>query len=388
MQPRFAPLAVALLLVAVTVGLPIPGLRLIVVDEFGQGGLTAGAYAGLHVAGTILGSWLWGLWLHRRRGDLALRPMLRLALAGSGVLLITMGFAPSLVLLLVLRFLDGVVHVGIVMLLMGSGAHGGIDERARRMGWLGSIMVLGVGAGLALGGQVATYHPRAVFFVAALCVGVASQLIANAIPQLLSTTPESSAMSPSEPPALGGAVIGPMALVGVERLAMGVLTVALPFGIETQRTGFIGAVLGSFMTASVIAMPLTHLAHRRFGATATCHTSALGLALSLMLVSHPLVLSGPVGYLWAALSGLCAGALFMSGLLLISLRADLRVRMRALGLVHAAGAVGHAIGSFGAGFALTDGSLSAPRVASIFGSAAIMLGWVGFALVRERARSA
>jgi hypothetical protein len=78
----------------------------------------------------------------------------------------------------------------------------------------------------------------------------------------------------------------------------------------------------------------------------------------------------------------------MSGLLLISLRADLRVRMRALGLVHAAGAVGHAIGSFGAGFALTDGSLSAPRVASIFGSAAIMLGWVGFALVRERARSA
>jgi hypothetical protein len=37
---------------------------------------------------------------------------------------------------------------------------------------------------------------------------------------------------------------------------------------------------------------------------------------------------------------------------------------------------------------LMDGSLSAPRVASIFGSAAIMLGWVGFALVRERARSA
>lgn len=393
MAPRFWPLALALALAAMTVGLPIPGLRLLVVDDFGHGGLGAGAFAGLHVAGTIVGAWLWGRFLRRRSTEIALRSVSCTAFVVSALLLAATGVANTFVLVLALRFADGIAHVGIVMLLMGAGAHGDEQERARRMGWLGAILVLGVGAGLALGGSIAAWDARAPFFAAALFAGIGALLVVRAFPAQLTTSPESSAMSPAEGPVLGFAVIGPMALICVERLAMGVLTVALPYAASGSGARTVGAVLGVFMTASVFMMPMVRRVHVRWGSSIGCHVAALALSLLFLTLLWPATLSMPLAFVWALLTGAAAGAVFMGGLLAIASRADSRVRMRALGVVHAAGGVGHAIGAFGAGALVAwqapapgaVGALAPAVVAALMGGVAVAIGWAVFAVSSRRA---
>ncbi|MFN7965284.1 MAG: MFS transporter [Acidobacteriota bacterium] len=392
MTPRFGPLAIALALAAMTVGLPIPGLRLLVVDSFGHGGLGAGAFAGLHVAGTIAGAWLWGRLFRRRSGEVGLRSLSRFAFVASAVLLLATGIAHSFALLLALRFADGIAHVGIVMLLMGAGAHGSEQDRARRMGWLGAILVLGVGTGLALGGTLATVSPRAPFFTAALLACIGALLTVRTFPAQLETSAESSAMSPAEGPVLGFAVIGPMALICVERLAMGVLTVALPYAASGSGARTVGAVLGIFMTASVFTMPMVRRVHTRFGSSTGCHVAALALSLLLLALLWTPTLTMPLAVIWALFTGAAAGAVFMGGLLAIASRADSQVRMRALGIVHAAGGVGHMLGAFGAGAmvawqAPAPGALGAfapAAVAAMIGGVSVAIGWLVFALSSRR----
>lgn len=379
-------LAATLALSAMTVGLPIPGLRLLVVDQFGRGGISAGAFAALHVVGTIVGAWLWGRWLRARTGAVALRPVTRIGLACSALLLTLTGLASSFPLLLTLRFLDGVVHVGIVMLLMGAGAHGDERRRAQQMGWLGAVMVLGVGAGLALGGMLATSEPRLPFFVAALLAGVGSQLTASALPNELKTGPESSAMQPARGVKFGAAVIGPMVLVFVERLAMGVLTVALPYAAIGSQARTIGTVLGTFVAVSVVVMPLVRRLQERLGFGATGQLASLLLAVSFAVLAIPSTLTMPLALCWAVLAGAAAGATFMCGLLAIASRADPRVRMRALGVVHAAGGVGHACGAFASGLLVAweasvpgqPGVLAPTTVAAVLGTSTVLLGWLVF----------
>lgn len=383
--PRPAFTALSLSLAAVTVGLPIPGLRKLVVEEFGGGAHAASLFAGLHVVGTLIGAGLWGRWIRRRPPEpAALRRLVVAAFGTSSLLLLMMSVVHQFQALLVLRLLDGVAHIAIVMVLMGVGAYGEEAARSARMSFLGAFLVLGIGAGLGLGGLLALDGSRVPFIVAGVTALVGGAVTMFALPASWQPENRVAAITSVSTARLGLGVIGAMALVFAERLSMGTLTVALPFAARGERARSIGMALALFMTTSVVVMPVVRRIARRVAIVA--HVAAIGLALLLLAAAYPTTLTGIGLVVWALAAGAAAGAMFMSGLLEIAARAETSVRIRALGVVHAAGGLGHAIGVFACGGLLSIGAegpgvigtYSSGDVTALLGGGGVLIGWAVF----------
>jgi MFS family permease len=338
-------------LAAASAGVVIPSMRALATAH-GGGAAVTGALVAAHVLGGIGGAAL-GPRLARRHGA---RRLVAAAFAASCAITAALALAPGVAALIVGRALDGACHLLGVTALLAAGVTGDPARRARTAGWLGMVLVLGVGAGIGAGGAVPA---SAALLVAAALTAAA---LVCAVP----------ALDDAVPPARHAAVrardvVAPPALIAAgERFVFGLLSVTMPFAMTARRTGMI---LGCFMLASVVVMPWARRAAQRGSARQLACRAATVLAAALALAGVDGVLAGPAALAWAIVGGAAAGGLYASTLALVAAHERVDDRLAAMAAVHAAGNAGHALGALGAGAALT---LVAPHVVVAFAGAGVV----------------
>ncbi|MCG5052015.1 MAG: MFS transporter [Myxococcales bacterium] len=337
--PAFAATALTLGLAAASTGTAIPSLKPLAAHMPSFAGPSGFVVA--HVAGGILAAWV----LRRDQGHLFRndrRGLVRVALAGSLLLNLAMTQASSGATLVGLRLLEGICHVAAVSALMAS-VHGAAALRRKHTAGLGAVLVLGVAAGLGLGGVfVHDGSPTRCFSLAAGLAAVAlltSMKVPSARGQGLTPAPSGFPSGASWAPAL---------VVAAERLAMGLLTVLVPLSAPSPRQA--ASLLGSLMLTSVAGIPLARRLADRLGAARVVQLGVVILSSALLAsgLLHPFFGSGAV--VWAVAVGLGAAAVFSGALMQVSEGSEAE-RLRGMGLVHAFGALGFLMGSSLAGVA-------------------------------------
>ncbi len=325
----------ALVLAAASTGVIVPALRLLV-ERTGNGSTAAGVFMASHVLGGIVGA-ACGAPALRRIGSA--RSLASAALAASIVVTLAMAALDSLALRVGLRFVDGACHLLAITALVAAATSGDAELRARRAVTMGLAIVLGIAGGLGAGAAIA--HPEAALVVSALLSGAALITVVLKV----SAEPPPVAEPVSRTPAR--APIAPGLLALGERFTFGALSVAAPFLAPPRR---VGIVLGVFMTASVVALPLARRYALARGARWLAVVSAAGFALALAVTAAVDVFaSAGLAVVWGIPSGAAAGALYASALVLVARSVVLEDRMRAMATVHAAGSAGFALGALCAG---------------------------------------
>jgi MFS family permease len=349
-------LPIALALAAASTGVIVPALRGLV-EQSGHGSTAAGVFIAAHVAGGVVGAAL-GTRALRRAGSAR-----RLAIAGLGAsIVVTLAIAAvdALAVRIGLRFVDGICHLLALTALIAAGTAGEGERRAGRAVWLGVAIVIGVAAGLGIGG-VLDEPARALVVAAALSAASLGATVA-----WLPDEPHAPATVEATR-GTGPRPIAPGLLAFGERFIFGMLSVASSFLAPPAR---VGLVLGVFMTASLVAMPVarrlaTAWGPRRLAVRATL-TFALGLAAAGFVDVFATI---PGALVWAIVCGTSAGALYASALVLAARAAGLADRVRDMATVQAAGSAGHACGALIAGLTvdLLPGTLAiaAPGVGII-----------------------
>ena len=315
---------------AAAAGIVVPALRALV-ERHGGGPVAGGLFIALHVLGGVTGAALMPL-LVRRSGSRRLVPaaLAISALASLGVLA-----APGLGTVLLLRTLDGACHLLALSALLAGAGGAALGERETRNAWLGGAIVLGLAAGLGVGGAVAATSPAAAL-VGAAVLAAGAAVCARGAGTDGPRAPQAAAPS-------RGAAWLPALLGFCERGSFGVLAVVAAFALGPARTAL---VLGTFMTASVLVMPLARAGARRSSPIEMASLAGGLLVLVFALAAWPMVLARPwTAAAWALAGGAGAGTLYVAGLLLIARDPDPGRRARDAAAFHAAGSLGHATGA-------------------------------------------
>jgi MFS family permease len=331
---RGAILAVAI--AAASTGVVIPALRLLV-EQAGHGPAAGGLFVASHVLGGVVGAALGGRALQLAGSA---RRLAAAALVGSVIATLAIAAIDALPARLALRFVDGALHLSAITALVAAGTAGTAEARARRAIALGLAIVLGVAAGLGLGAGMGRLHPEAALVAAAALSAIAAAVVITRGP--------AGDPAPAPRAARGArAALAPTLLAFGERFVFGALAVVTPFVASPAR---VGVVLGVFMTASVVALPLGRRLGRVWGARRLALVSALAFGATLAAAGAVDVLARlALALPWAIASGTAAGALYAAALLLAARSSSLADRARDLGAVHAAGSAGHALGALTAG---------------------------------------
>lgn len=143
------------------------------------------SFMSVNMIGAILAAPLIGL----LSDATARRRVAAMALIADGILLAAMGWAPSLAVLLVLRFFEGAAHILALSTLMAVAAGWAAEKsRGRAMGIVGSAMMFGTACGTRLGGEVWRHLPDWTFLTAGLisivaAIGVVVLVTESQIPQ-------------------------------------------------------------------------------------------------------------------------------------------------------------------------------------------------------------
>jgi MFS family permease len=327
----------ALALAAASTGVIVPALKLLV-ERTGHGATAGGLFTAAHVLGGALGA-AYGARALRRIGSA--RTLAAAALGASIITTLAIAALDSLELRIALRFVDGACHLLAVTTVVAAAASGDPELRARRAITMGLAIVLGVASGILLGGQLA--HPQLALVVAAVLSGGALIVV------LVHLAPDAPAAQRA--PSGERGPIAPGLLAFGERFLFGTMSVAMPFLAPPSR---VSAVLGVFMTASVVALPLARRYAVTWGARRLAVLSAIALGLTLAVAGAIDVFSSMTRVLaWAPISGASAGALYAAALVLVARSPVLEERLRDMATLHAGGNAGFAAGALCAG-ALTS----------------------------------
>jgi hypothetical protein len=212
---------------------------------------------------------------------------------------------------------------------------------------MGVAIVLGIAGGLGIGSQLG--RPDAALLAAALLstaslVVVVIQVAAEPLPAV------SIAAAPRPVRTRDRGPFAPGLLAFGERFIFGTLSIAVPFLATPAR---VGMVLGVFMVASVVAMPLARRYAMASSARRLAVRSALVFVAALAVAGVIDVLgSVPIALAWSIGAGAAAGALYASALMFVARSTVIEERVRDMATVHAAGNAGHAIGALIAGVVL------------------------------------
>jgi hypothetical protein len=337
----------ALALAAASTGVIVPALRELV-EQAGLGPTAAGLFMSVHVIGGIAGA-AWGKRALRLAGSA--RMLAIAALIASVAVTLAIAAIDSFAIRIGLRIVDGACHLLAITALVAAGTAGDPELRVRRAVALGIAIVLGVVGGLGIGAALGA--PELALIVAALlsagALGTAIAFVAGE-----PVAPETMAMAMAAAPAglaadrgLDRRRFAAGLLAFGERFLFGILTVTASYLASQAR---VGLVLGVFMIASVIAMPLARRHAAAVGPRKLAVRGTLGLTLALCVAAFVDVFASPgVAVVWAIGCGAAAGALYATALVLVARSAALEDRARDMATVQAAGSAGHALGTLGAG---------------------------------------
>ena len=336
------PVLGALALAAASTGVVIPAMRALVEQASGDP-IATGVFNASHVIGGILGAAL-----GTRALALVGSPR-RLALAGLATsVAVTLAIAAitPLELRIGLRFVDGACHLLALTALISAGTTGTLELRARRAVWMGVAIVLGVAGGLGLGGAIATPVQSLVISAGLSTAALLTTLAAVRTISAPATTTGPPAPRQAPPP------IGPGLLAFGERFIFGMLSTAALYLAPSRAR--VGLVLGTFMVASLIAMPVARRYAQQWGARKLAVRGTLVFALGLALAGAVDTFATIGAALpWALGCGAAAGALYASALVLAARSPTIEDRVRDMSMVQASGGAGHALGALCGGWAVT-----------------------------------
>jgi len=179
--PVSTAIAATLLLTMLPVTMLVPVLKELVADRFGASSFWTHAFMSVNMIGAIIAAPFGGILADRVRKR---KLVLITALVADAALLSSMIWAPSLPMLLTIRFLEGSAHILALTAAMAIAADWATDRtRGRMMGVVGSSMMLGTAIGAPLGGHLGQTGPLWVLKLGA-CVALTAAVFAYfAVPE-------------------------------------------------------------------------------------------------------------------------------------------------------------------------------------------------------------
>ena len=147
-----AALGVCTFVLMIPVTLIVPVLKELVAERYSAGVFWTHSFMFTNLIGAIAAAPLIALLCDRARSRVRVAA---LALAADAALFAAMSVAPSLTSLLLLRTLEGALHMLALTAVMATAAdHAPAGKRGRTMGLLGACMMFGTAAGTRIGGVV------------------------------------------------------------------------------------------------------------------------------------------------------------------------------------------------------------------------------------------
>lgn len=163
--PRTIALVATLLFLSmVPVTMLVAPLKELVSERYGASSFWTHSFMSVNMIGAILASPLIGI-LADRHG--LRKRVAAWALAADAILLASMAYMPSVMLLFVVRFFEGAAHILVISTLMAIASGWTTDtKRGRTMGMVGASMMFGTACGTRLGGMAFVMFPHWVFQIA------------------------------------------------------------------------------------------------------------------------------------------------------------------------------------------------------------------------------
>jgi MFS family permease len=341
------------------------------------------AFMSVNMVGAVIAAPLLGWLLDRttRRGA-----MLGGLAAADAVLLVACAAPAPTALVLGLRFLEGVAHVGALTILMAEAAALGRREGdPRTIALAGTGVVMAIAGGMPLGGVLLAIDVRAPFYVAA----VIAAAVAAYGPRRLTASPLPARPHLREIAAIARVLWAPATAAFAARFTVGCVVVT--FSLFAKNVHGLSDNMVSFLF-STLTIPF---------ALATYPASRLPVPRSMVLAGGMLAYAAglaavPVAppTLFAPLmlvAGIASGAIFMATL---GYAADLGAAARgsAMALFNAAGCLGMVLGPAVAGItsvvvARSHGQAAGYRVVFVIAASSLVLWLIAAAgWLRQRAR--
>lgn len=243
----------------------VPVLKLLVGDHYGAGPLATSLFMSINMLGALLAApWL-GAWSDRLGTT---RVFLVVCALADAALWWLLALRPPFALLLALRLMEGVAHIGVLTMLMATMSHASVGpRRAARMAGMGGAIIFGVAIGAPLGGVLGRVDMLLPLRLGAGIMVVVALAGALLIPARLGASTATTLRTGRRWPGwqVARALWMPYLFGFIDRFTVGVFIVgfvlyAARHGYDPQRTGFL---MGAFMmTFTALSYPAGRLAER------------------------------------------------------------------------------------------------------------------------------
>jgi len=341
-MPRTLALGALTFLLMLPETLPVPVLKSLVVEQFDVSTSLATLFMVANMIGALLAVPLVGLHVDRtgRRRALCVA-----ALLGDAVLMQALAHPHDYATFLLLRAVEGALHISALTLLMSLVADAaGPEHRGRALGAVGAGLTFGVAAGAAIGGRIGRDDPLLTLHVASIVLAAAFVaaiwLLPNDTPAERRPGYRELLTAVRDEPGLRA----PLLLAFVDRFTVGFFTTGFPLMLATlfqTPKPTIGLLLAAFLG------PFALLSYP-FGRAAERISRLRMVALGSVVYGAAVALVGvaPVSALWVLMPicGVSSAVMFIPTLLWLLERAPGVGRSTAIAGFHVAGSLGFLLG--------------------------------------------
>ncbi|MBK6911600.1 MAG: MFS transporter [bacterium] len=345
---RIEPLLIFLTMLPVTGVVPI--LKSFVMDGFGVSGFWTHAFLAANMLAAFLFAPIAG-GLADRMG----RPKLFVAIAAAldGLCFLLMPHIRDFTVLMSLRFVEGVFHIGTLSLLLAVAGARGAEGRSAAMGRVGAAITFGVALGSPIGGwlgSISPFYSLSLGGVLMIAVGVLTALLDMPSDGLARRQPLGAILANlAREPRLRL----PYLFAFLDRFTVGFFVASFPI-LATLKFGFtpgqIGGHIAAFMlTMGLLCPPVIWLA-RRFSQTQMLLWGSLSYGLLFAGVGW---IAPPWLMVWMFALGATSAVMFIPTLQLSAAFAPIGQMAASMGGFTSAGSLGFLLGPLVSGTLLS-----------------------------------
>ena len=321
--------------------LPVPVLKGLIVERFQVSAAMATLFMVANMIGALIATPFVGLYVDRtgKRRKLCLWALLL-----DAILMQSMTHAPDYTTFLVLRMLEGAVHIGALTLLMSLVADTAKERRGRALGAVGAGLTLGVATGAAIGGMLGKLQPEMTLHWASYLLLGSFVAAFWLLPGDTRSQKDYSYRKMLQAVRHAPGLRAPLLLAFLDRFTVGFFTAGFPLllaSVHNVDAPTIGKLLGAFLFPfALLSYPCGRLAERWSRTRLVAIGSLIyGLAVALVGIA-------PVGSMWIIMPicGISSALMFIPTLLWLLDRTPGIGRSTAIAAFHTAGSLGFLVG--------------------------------------------
>ena len=334
--------------------LPVPVLKGLIVERFDISAAMATLFMVANMIGALIATPLVGLYVDRtgKRRLLCITALLLDAIVTQA-----MTYAADYGSFLLLRTLEGAVHLSALTLLMSLVADTARNRRGRALGAVGAGLTLGVATGAAIGGVLGKQNPEMTLHWASYLLFGSFVLAIWLLPRDVRSHKETSYRQMLRAVRSEPGLRAPLLLAFLDRFTVGFFTAGFPLmmaSVHAVEAPTIGKLLGTFLFPfALLSYPFGRLAERwsRMRLVAV-GSMVYGLAVVMVGIA-------PVHALWILMPvcGVSSAVMFIPTLLWLLDRTPGIGRSTAIAAFHTAGSLGFLIGPLVCGKLVGFGSV-------------------------------